>query len=185
MRCKKANQLLQLYLDSCLTMDQTRALEAHVSDCAACRKELEALQEVVAYTLSGFRMIAEPEDLKMQIMQRVAMVPERSNAPKFSALRLSLPQLLAVILLATIATFGSILAQPSLRALLPFANGHDSLSIAFLNILHRFSGIDSGTLTLALWVFGTILGICITLALAGTEMRSQWFKAMMERLPVR
>ena len=44
---------------------------------------------------------------------------------------------------------------------------------------------NSGTLTLAFWVVGTILGVCITLALAGNEMRSQWFKAMMERLPVR
>lgn len=184
MRCKKATQLLQLYSDGCLTLEQTRALEAHVALCAACREELEVLQEV-AYTLHNLRLIAEPEDLKMQIMQRVAAAPERSNVHKFSLLRPSLPQLFAVVVLATIATFGSILAQPSLRALLPFANGHDSVSIAFMNILHLFGGINSGTLTLAFWLVGTVLGVCITLALAGTEMRSQWFKAMMERLPVR
>jgi predicted anti-sigma-YlaC factor YlaD len=184
MRCKKATQQLQLYIDGCLTMEQTRALEAHVALCAACREELEMLQEV-AYTLHNLRLIAEPKDLKTQIMQRIATATERSTAHKFSLLRPSLLQLLAVVLLATIATFGSILAQPSLRALLPFANGHDSLSIAFMNILHLFGGINSGTLVLALWVVGTILGVCITLALAGTEMRSQWFKAMMERLPVR
>ena len=37
----------------------------------------------------------------------------------------------------------------------------------------------------ALWVVGTILGIFITLALAGNEIRTQWFKAVLERLPVR
>jgi len=38
---------------------------------------------------------------------------------------------------------------------------------------------------LALWIIGTFLGICITLLLAGNEVRSQWFRAMMEHLPVR
>jgi Putative zinc-finger len=184
MRCKKATRLLQLYIDGCLTMQQTRALEAHVSGCAACREELELLQEV-AYALRNPGLIAEPEDLKMQIMQRVAMTPQRNEVRKFSPLRPSLPQALAIIFLATFATFGSIVAQPSLRRLLPFANGHDSLSIAFMNVLHAFGEFNSGTLTLAFWVVGTILGVCITLVLAGTEMRSQWFKAMMERLPVR
>ena len=184
MRCKKATQLLQLYIDGNLPVQETRALEAHDAGCAACREELELLQEV-AYALHGMRLVVEPEDLKMQIMQRVAMAPTRAEVPKFSPLRPSLPQALAILFLATFATFGSIVSQPSLRRLLPFANGHDSLSIAFMNVLHAFGGIDSGMLTLAFWVVGTIMGVCITLALAGTEMRSQWFKAMMERMPVR
>ncbi len=184
MRCKKATHLLQLYIDGCLGMEQMRALEAHVADCDTCREELYLLQEV-ASTVHDMRLIAEPKDLKMQIMQRVAMAPTRSEVPKFSPLRPSLPEVLVIILLATFATFGSIVSQPSLRRLLPFANGHDSLSIAFMNALHMFGEINSGTLTLAFWVIGSILGVCITLVLAGTEMRSQWFKAMMERLPVR
>src|SRR5260370_232064 len=67
----------------------------------------------------------------------------------------------------------------------PFANGHDGLSLAYLNILHTLMTVDSTTLVLALWMAGTFLGVCITLILAGSEMRTQWFKAMMERLPVR
>jgi len=184
MRCKKAARLLQLYLDGCLSIQQIRALEAHVAGCAACREELDLLQEV-SCAVHDMKLIAEPEDLHTQIMQRVAMAPARHEAPRFSPLRPSLPQLLAIIFLATFATFGSIVSQPSLRRLLPFANGHDSISIAFMHVLHAFGGIDSGTLTLAFWVVGTILGVCITLLLAGDEMRSQWFKAMMERLPVR
>jgi hypothetical protein len=47
------------------------------------------------------------------------------------------------------------------------------------------TSIDANTLIVALWIVGTLLGVCITLAVAGSEMRTQWFKAMMERLPVR
>ncbi len=64
-------------------------------------------------------------------------------------------------------------------------NRHYSHLRPSLPVLHMLMNVDSNTLILALWVIGTILGICITLALAGNEIRSQWFKAMMERIPVR
>ncbi len=186
MRCSKAAQQLQLYLDNRLTIEQARALEAHVANCAACLEELTLLEEV-AYSLQTFKVVAEPDDLNEQIMRRVAMVPSQRNtpAPRFSHLRPSLPELLGAALLATIATLGLILQQPALRVLLPFANGHDSLSLAFMNLLHLLMTVDTPTLILALWVIGTVLGICITLVVAGNEMRSQWFKAVMDRLPVR
>src|SRR5215471_8514301 len=186
MRCSKASQQLQLYLDNHLTIKQTHALETHLADCAVCLEELALLEEV-AYSLQTFKVVAEPDDLSEQVMQRVAMVASQSNTPhsRFSHLRLSLPELLVAALLATIATLGSILQQPALRALLPFANGHDSLSLAFMNLLHLLMTVDTTTLILALWVIGTVLGICITLVVAGNEMRAQWFKAVMDRLPVR
>jgi hypothetical protein len=109
----------------------------------------------------------------------------RTSTPKFSLLRPSLPEILTAVFLATVATLVSILQQPALRGLLPVANGHDSLSLAFIHTLHLLTEIDMGTLTLALWIIGTFLGVCITLLLAGNEVRSRWFKAMMERLPVR
>ena len=182
MHCKEAAQKLQLYLDNRLSIEQARALEAHVANCAACLEELVLLEEV-AQNLHAIKVIAEPDDLNERIMRRVAMTAQRTKTPRFSLLRPSLAELLVVILLATIATLGSILQQPSLRALLPFANGHDSLSLAVMNLLHML--MDSNTLILALWVIGTVLGICITLVVAGNEMRSLWLKAVMERLPVR
>ena len=184
MHCKEASRLIQLYIDGHLTLDRTRALEAHIASCASCHVELDLLEEV-AGNLSGCKLVAEPANLTAQIMQRVAMSPARTGTPKFSLLRASLPEILTAIFLATIATLVSILQQPTLRALLPVANGHDSLSLAFIRTLHLLTEIDMGTLTLALWIIGTFLGICITLLLAGNEVRSQWFRAMMERLPVR
>ena len=184
MHCKDASRLIQRYIDGCLTLDQTRALEAHITSCAACHAELDLLEEV-ADNLHSFKLVAEPEDLTAQIMQRVAMSAVRTSTPEFSLLRPSLPEILTAIFLATVATLVSILQQPALRALLPVANGHDSLSLAFIHTLHLLTEIDMGTLTLALWIIGTFLGICITLLLAGNEVRSRWLKAMMERLPVR
>jgi predicted anti-sigma-YlaC factor YlaD len=184
MHCREAAQKLQLYLDNRLTIEQARTLEAHVANCAACLEELVLLEEVTQ-NLHTIKVIAEPDDLNEQIMRRVAMTAQRAKSPRFSLLRPSLAELLVVVLLATIATLGSILQQPSLRALLPFANGHDSLSLAVMSLLHMLTTAGSNTLILALWVIGTALGICITLVVAGNEMRSLWFRAVMERLPVR
>lgn len=184
MRCVDAAYYLQLYVDHRLTMEQMRTLEAHIARCSSCRADLALLEEV-AQGLHHLQLVAEPEDLTARIMQRVAMTSPRHSTSQFSPLRLSLPELLAAVLLATIATLGSILAQPSVRALLPLANGHDSLSLAFLLVLHILATINIGTLIGACWVVGTILGICITLVLAGNEVRAGWLKAVMGRLPVR
>lgn len=181
MRCSVAAQQLQFYIDGQLTMQQIRALEAHVTHCATCQAELHLLQEVV----SGLRgTVAEPIDMTMRIMERVAVTPQLRNDPSYSLLRPSLLELLAVVFLATITTLGVILGQSSLRAVLPFANGHDSLSLAFMNTLHLLRMFDLSTLTVAFWIVGTILGVCITLVVAGNEMRRVWLKAMMDRLPV-
>jgi predicted anti-sigma-YlaC factor YlaD len=186
MRCKEATKQLQLYLDNRLTIDQTRALEAHLVTCAACLNDLKILEEVI-YSLQTFKVVAEPDDLNAQIMSRVATAASQRNMPssRFSLWRPTLLEILVAVVLATIATLGTILQQPSIRALLPIANGHDALSLAFMNFLRTLMTIDSNTLILALWIVGTILGVCITLILAGSKMRSQLFKAMMERLPVR
>jgi anti-sigma factor RsiW len=186
MRCKEATQQLQLYLDNRLTFKQVRALEAHLSSCKACLDELTILEEVVN-NLHTFKVVVEPNDLNAQIMRRVAIAASQRNIPasRFSLWRPSVLEILVAAALATVATLGTILQQPSIRALLPFANGRDGVSLAFLNILRTLMTIDSITLILALWIGGTFLGICITLIFAGSEMRTQWFKAMMERLPVR
>src|SRR5215472_4941139 len=185
MRCAQAVHQLQLYLDNRLTVQQTRALEAHVAGCATCQKELTLLEEV-AQSMHNLKFVAEPEDLAVRIMRRVALDSRQQRVtPRFSLLRLSLLELLTAILLATIATVGSILSQPSVRALLPFANGHDPFSLAFIETLQVLAAINTHTLILACWVIGTLLGVCITLLLAGDEMRAEWIKALTQRLPVR
>ena len=175
---------MQLYVDNKLILRQIRELEAHIALCAACRQELSLLEEV-AGSLYGFAMIAEPPDLTIAILQRIALSTQQYDSRSFKLWKPSLRELIAIIILATITTMGIILGQPSLRAALPIANGHDAISLFFLNILHILTTTEGNAILFIIWVVGTILGICITLALAGSEMRTQWYKAMIDHLPVR
>ena len=186
MRCKEASQQLQLYLDNRLTIEQVRSLEAHLISCNACREELIMFESMIN-DLESFKVVAEPDDLNEKIMRRVALAAtQQAPSPsKFSLWRPSLLEILVAAALATVATIGTILQQPAIRSLLPVANGHDRLSLMFINLLHTLISVDSTALILALWIAGTVLGVGITLIFAGSEMRTQWFKAMMERLPVR
>ncbi len=191
MRCTKATYQLQLYIDHQLTLRQTRVLEAHIASCASCRAELNLLEEI-SCGLNTLKFVPEPADMHEQIMQKVALTAARKQAQQrekqaahFKLFRPSLPEILAAALLATVATLAILLQQPSLRVWLPTANGHDPLSLFYTQVVHMLTSIDSNTLILALWIVGTLLGVCITLAVAGSEMRTQWFKAMLERLPVR
>jgi len=182
-RCSEAGRQLQLYIDDRLSLQEVTALEAHLTGCIDCQEELFLLEEAVGYVRT-FRMVAEPEDLTERIMQRVAITQQR-RMPDFSLLRPTFAELLVVVLLATITTLGVILAQPSVRAVLPFANGHDAVSLFFLNSLHQLLSYGVSAVILALWVIGALLGVFITLVLVGEDVRSEWFKAMMDRLPVR
>jgi anti-sigma factor RsiW len=184
MRCGEAARQLQLYIDHRLTVEQVRALEGHLADCRACQRELCLLEEIATF-VRDTSPVAEPADMTARIMQRVAVTPQRPKDRQFVLWRPSLAELIAVVLLATIATLGVMWQQPSLRTALPFANGHDPVSLAVFNLLHSLADGNTALLLLVLWVVGAALGVFITLILAGSELRSQWFKAMLERLPVR
>ena len=181
MRCPEANSQLQLYIDNRLSMYQVRELERHIAQCVACQQQLYLLEEVTS-ALRELPPVVEPINMTMLIMQRVAMSSRRQSDNQFSLLRPSLAELVTVIVLASITTLSIIWQQPSLRAVLPFAN---PLSHTISYVIHMLYSGDMGMIFLVLWVGGTIIGVWITLALAGTEIRSKWLKAMMDRLPVR
>src|SRR6266516_566048 len=102
MRCSVANKQLQLYIDNRLTMQQVRVLEAHLAVCTICPQELLLLEEVVS-SLRNLQPVAEPASMTVQIMQRVAITPQRGNE-RYSLLRPSLLEGMAVVFLATITT---------------------------------------------------------------------------------
>lgn len=183
MHCKLAAQHLQASIDGRLTWEEFCTLEMHLSHCVACRAELVQLREI-DYALNHMELVAEPSYLTTTIMARVASTPQDRESTSSMYLHLSWREVLAVVVLATIATLGIIWEQPSLREVLPFANGHDMLSLAFMNASLTLGNVNTSTLNWLLWIVGTLLGVWITLALAGDEMRSQWFRAMMDRLPV-
>lgn len=190
MRCSRATQLLQLYIDKRLAVKEMRVLEAHLSECASCRQELMFL-ETIEHALNNIESVKEPPNLTANIMRRVALSGKRASElvnvrqeSTFILFRPSLSELIAVVLLATVTTFGIFMQQPALRSLLPLMNGHDRLALALMEIWNFFLSVNSNTLMLVFWIFGTILGVWITLLLAGSEMRNMWLKAMIDRLPV-
>ncbi len=188
MRCSQAIQQLQLYIDNHLPWEKVRLLEVHLATCVECRRELAVLEEIAA-ALEGTQSVLEPMNLTTNIMQLVAYdvqqrERERVGREVYVPLRPSLKEMLSVIILATITTFGIILGQPSLRVSLGFSNGHDQFAHVAVTAALFFASMNSGTLTAAFWVFGTLIGVCITLALAGNEVRGEWFKAISHKLPV-
>ena len=188
MRCSQATRQLQLYIDNQLSWENVHPLEVHLATCGECRGELAVLEEITS-ALEKTQPVKEPEDLTAHIMQRVALdvqqrEREQLTRESYIPLRPSLRELFAVIVLATVTTFGIILVQPSLRASLPFTSGNSQISHMLLSASQFFASVNSGTLTLVFWVLGTILGISITLALAGNDVRDEWFKAISHRLPV-
>lgn len=191
MRCSKAIHQLQLYIDHQLTLRQTRVLEAHIASCSSCREELTLL-EAVSCGLDSLKFVSEPANMHEQIMHRVALTTARKQqllhekqASGFKLFRPSLGEILAAALLATVATLIILLQLPVIHNRLQPANGHDPFSLFYTHVAHMLTSIDNNTLSLALWIIGTLLGILITLMFAGSEVRTQWLKAMAERLPVR
>ncbi|RAQ96618.1 anti-sigma factor family protein [Thermogemmatispora tikiterensis] len=181
MRCSEAVSQLQLYLDGRLPGERLQALERHLARCARCRAELELLEEVVHH-LESLQLIAEPEDLSLRIMERVARTPQQQPASLLAQLRPSPGELLAAALLATVASLGSLLTQPAVLRLLPLEGG--PLFALLASTTHLLQTMDATTLMLVCWIMGTLIGICITLLVAGEEMRSRWLRAVWERLPV-
>ena len=191
MRCSQAHLLLQLYTDQQLTLQQIRALEAHLATCSACREYFLYLT-AVSNALNTTELVIEPADLTAHVMQRVAqstqskqVIPTPAQPPTLISLRFSWGEMISAIVLATVTMAAIIFTQPAMRAMLPIANGHDHFSMFIMNTWHMLLTVDSHTLLTATWIVGAILGIWITLLVAGSDMRNQWFKAVMNRLPVR
>ncbi len=188
MRCSQATQQLQLYIDHQLAWEKIHPLEVHLASCAECGRELVALEEIAA-ALESTEPVIEPADLTRNIMRRVALDVQQREREKLARevyipLRPSLKEILAAVVLATVTMLGILLDQPTLRASLPFASALNHFSQAAISTLQMVASTNSGPLTAAFWVLGTLLGVCITLALAGDEMRGEWFKAISHRLPV-
>ena len=187
MRCEKTAWQLQLYLDNQLSLEEVHILKAHLSTCPTCRTELDKLEEVVR-SLQATVLVVEPPNLTVAIMQRVALdvrqKEQKIREASFVLLRPSFQELFAAVLLATVSMLGLILAQPTIRRMLPIANGHDAVSMFFITFIQNLATMNTGTLSLVLWVVGTLLGVWITLVVAGNEMRSEWYKAVINRLPV-
>ncbi|GCE48513.1 putative zinc finger protein [Thermosporothrix hazakensis] len=192
MHCSRASRYIQLYIDQHLPLNKMRELEKHLSSCSRCQQELRQL-ECISRAIQSFDLVQEPADLTHNIMQRIALRTRQAEEARRrqtlqqeaeKLFRPSFPELLVAIILASVATIGVMASEPSLRSMLPIGNGHDILSQLLMTIWSMLMGMNSNILMLSFWVFGTLIGIWITLLLAGSEVRTIWFKAVLDRLPV-
>jgi anti-sigma factor RsiW len=188
MHCSKAVRQLQLYTDKQLNLEQTRALESHLSTCPVCRNDYFLLEEI-DHVLNTMEMIQEPADLTVNVMRRVALSAKRverqiAEPQSILAFRPSFSEILIASLLATVAMCGLLFDQQSIRVALFGSTSHDPISAVVAPIWNAVMVANSSTLMICLWISGTVLGIWITLLVAGSDMRDVWFKAVLDRLPV-
>lgn len=193
MTCSRAQHLLQLYLDHQLSLVRTRALERHLAHCAACRSEWMLLEDILA-GVHSLNNITEPSWLTDAIMARVAATTAQPPAElpagprklqqrmsQRTAFRLSVHDLILSSTLATIVVISFVLFQPVLRNAL--VNGVNPLVGPILAGLQFLISPDAGIMGLFVWLLWVCLGICITLLLAGSEVRSHWRQRIRARLP--
>lgn len=188
MHCSKAARQLQLYADKQLNLEQTRALEAHLLTCPACCKDYYLLEEI-DHALNTMELIQEPADLTVNVMRRVALSAKRTERKitepqSILAFRPSFSEIMIASLLATVAMVGLLFDQPSVRTALVGSTSHDPFTTVATLIWNALVMVNSNALMACLWVLGAVLGIWITLMVAGSDMRNEWFKAVLDRLPV-
>ena len=188
MHCSKAARQLQLYTDKQLNLEQIRALESHLSTCPACSNDYYLLEEI-DHVLNSMELIQEPIDLTANVMRRVALSPQSTErqlteSRTILVFRPSFSEILIASLLATVAMCGLLFDQQSIRTALLGSSSHDPISTFVAPIWNAVVMANSNTLMICLWVTGTVLGVWITLWVAGSDMRNEWFKAVLDRLPV-
>ena len=193
MNCSRAQHLLDLYIDRQLSLTQTRALERHLARCATCRSEWMLLEDMIA-DVHSLNTIAEPVWLTESIMARVAATtapppqelaiePRKLRQPTTQRppFRLTVQDLVLSSLLATLVVIGFVVFQPGLRGAL--VKSVNPLLGTALEGLQFLISPNAGILGLFVWLLWGLLGISITLVLAGSEIRSNWRRRIRDWLP--
>ncbi|GCF09322.1 zf-HC2 domain-containing protein [Dictyobacter arantiisoli] len=188
MHCSQATRQIQLYTDKQLSLEKIRTLEKHLSTCGDCSRTYFLFMEI-DQALATTEMIREPEDLTANVMRRVALSVQQSESQvqvsrSFLSYRPSWLEMLFASALATVAMLGLLLQLPSIRTSFFASASHNLLAGFFLTLWNLLGTANVNLLMTFLWIIGTILGIWITLIVAGSDMRTVWYKAVMDRLPV-
>lgn len=107
LRCPQAKRLFSPYLDGAVTGTEMLALENHLSDCAACHDEYQALHRTQQLLLSVGRPKA-PEDLGLRLRVAISQEAAQARAP-FEGLLVRLDNALRAFMVPATAGFLSAL----------------------------------------------------------------------------
>ncbi|MRR17072.1 MAG: DUF2275 domain-containing protein [Deltaproteobacteria bacterium] len=122
-KCRDIEHLLPLYPEGILTDAEKRAVEEHLADCAACRKELAYLQKAgqLVHRLSP---VESPPWLEQKIMSGVRREADKKSASRkwFYPLRFRIPlQIAATIVIAVLAVYIYRSGDEQVKEILPGA----------------------------------------------------------------
>jgi anti-sigma factor (TIGR02949 family) len=83
MRCKKVIAQLSAYLDGQLTAAEREAVRSHLTGCAQCRAELEALDRT-AYAVADLQRLRAPADLRDKVLAKLdGVTPAEARHPRW------------------------------------------------------------------------------------------------------
>src|SRR5579864_5986552 len=89
LQCPQAKRLFSPYLDGAVTGTEMLALQAHLSDCAACNDQYQSLRRTQQLLVSVGRPKV-PADLGLKLRLAISREAARSRRPAFEALRVRL-----------------------------------------------------------------------------------------------
>ena len=86
LQCPQAKRLFSPYLDGAVTGTEMLALQAHLSDCAACNDEYQGLRRTQQLLVSVGRPKV-PADLGLKLRLAISREAARAKRPPFEVLR--------------------------------------------------------------------------------------------------
>ena len=175
MTCARSLRYLHLYVDGRLDPRYLAALEAHLAQCTACRRELHLL-ETIAQVYVEPELVQVPPGLTTLIMARVAQ-SERQRADA-GAFGLRWGDAWLALLLATCSTVVFVLLDPSLRMAVPAA-----FMRSFPALVSVLLARGPGSIAWGAWIAWVVSGSLLALWLAGAEVRSSWRRTLSARMP--
>jgi len=107
LRCPQAKRLFSPYLDGALTGAEMLSLQNHLSDCAACHGEYQALHRT-QQLLSSLGRPKAPEDLGLRLRVAISQEAAQARAP-FEGLLVRLDNALRAFMVPATAGFLSAL----------------------------------------------------------------------------
>ncbi len=122
-KCSTIENLLPLYSEGTISDAEKRVVEEHLSDCAACQKELAYLQKA-GQLVNHLSDVEEPPWFQQKIMARVREeAGKKSFAQKwFYPLRIKIPiQIMATIVIAGLAVYIYQSGDEQVKQILPGA----------------------------------------------------------------
>jgi anti-sigma factor RsiW len=122
-KCSAIENLLPLYSEGTLSDAEKRVVEEHLSDCAACQKELAYLQKA-GQLVNHLSDVEEPPWFQQKIMARVREeAGKKSFAQKwFYPLRIKIPvQIMATIVIAVLVVYIYRSGDEQVKQILPGA----------------------------------------------------------------